>query len=173
MSFAVFLRAALAAVWLLPVMAQASPVPPAEPRVEAHDLHSEWSEALLQQVPGPLWLPSWLPEGYRLLDLRLHQQYDAHLGPQMGYTLIYGNGQQSLMLHSRLPGYSSETRLCRQPVLHQQQTGGPAARQGPRELLLIAPACSLSGEALSVTGPSAAEAARIWQRLRLRKSPGA
>lgn len=167
MPFSPFFTAALLSVGLLQGFAQMTPKTP----VQAPDLHADWSADMLKQLPGPFWLPTWLPEGYRLQDLRLHQQHDARLGLQMAYTLVYGNGSHSLMLHSRLPGYRSETQHCRQAVLYQALMGSTSAWQAPRELLLIAPACSLSGEALSPEAPLPSESARIWQQLRLRKSP--
>ncbi|MBF2053022.1 MAG: hypothetical protein IGS03_06100 [Candidatus Sericytochromatia bacterium] len=168
MPFSPFLTAALLTAGLLQGFAQTT----ATPQVQAPNLHADWSEEMLQQLPGPLWLPTWLPEGYRLQDLRLHQQHAARLGLQMAYTLVYSNGSRSLMLHSRLPGYRSETHPCQQPILYQTLVGSASAWQAPRELLLIAPACSLSGDLLTKEAPLRDDAVRIWQHLRLRKNPG-
>lgn len=140
-----------------------------QPGIAAPDLHAEGAQELLSQLPGPVWLPDWLPVGFRLLDLRIHQQYHARLGLQWSYTLVYGNGHQSLMLHSRLLGYRSQIERC--PVAYQQLLGAASAWEAPRELLLLTPACSSLGQVL-LQAITPDEARQVWQSLRLRKSPG-
>ncbi len=115
-------------------------------------------------LPSPLLLPDYLPEGFRLVDTRLHQQAMARWGTQYSYSLVYQSEDASFMLQTQLPNYqplpACQKQLQRQSHLKQFQK-----YQAPQRMSLYSPACNLSGNKQNSQAISPEEIQKIWQRL--------
>jgi hypothetical protein len=122
-------------------------------------------QGLLEVLPYPILMPTSLPEGVELLDVRLSLLPHPGLQQQQSYTLVYLAGQRSFALQSRLLNYQQPA--CQNQLHHRSQ---PIRLQGLagdlQQLELVSPACALNGQLLTSEGLQALEADRIWNSLR-------
>ena len=115
-------------------------------------------------LPSPLILPDFLPEGFKLVDTRLHRQPLARWGEQFSYSLVYTSENASFMLQTQLPNYQPRPE-CQKQVQRQSHLLQFQGYQAPQQVLLYSPACDLSGNKLAGQAISAQEVQKIWQHL--------
>jgi len=134
------------------------------PEIQAPNWEKTLAEDLLLALPSPALVPTEIPNGYHLTDVRIHTQAHAHFGTQLTYTLVYASTASSFMFQSSLQGYAHPETQCASRPLLQRETAISfgSAWQAPRVLSLWNPACSLQGEALGSASLTAQQAQRIW-----------
>lgn len=122
-------------------------------------------QGLLEVLPYPILMPTSLPEGVELLDVRLSLLPHPGLQQQQSYTLVYLAGQRSFALQSRLLNY--QQTACQNQLHHRSQ---PIRLQGLagdlQQLELVSPACTLTGQPLTSQGLTSEMAAKVWASLK-------